>query len=170
MRAHTFDVLICSNILLIAATRFENVLQLFQICSNFIQIAATLFYLQQLYFICSNFVIFVATFLNLQQLFNFQYVLCGPPYSGYVNVTRDTANVSYISSNQWGKTICHLRSRNRFSCSIWTPGCFSWCILLARLWFMVSRAIKTMKNCSIPWLALNKRKYKLLNILHTLWM
>jgi len=43
--------------------------QLFQICSNFIQFAATLFYLQQLYFICINFVLFVATFLNLQQFY-----------------------------------------------------------------------------------------------------
>ena len=40
VRAHTFDVLICSNILLI--------------CSNYFKFAATLFNLQQLYFICSN--------------------------------------------------------------------------------------------------------------------
>ena len=31
--------------------RFENLQQLFQICSNYFKFAATLFYLQQLYFI-----------------------------------------------------------------------------------------------------------------------
>ena len=74
MRAHTFDVLICSNILLI--------------CSNsFWKFAASISNLQQLYFICSNFILFAATFFNfqqlyfyLQQVFNLQHVPCGPPY------------------------------------------------------------------------------------------
>ena len=42
-----FWCLICSNILLICSNSFENLQQLFQICSKFILFAATLFYLQQ---------------------------------------------------------------------------------------------------------------------------
>ena len=56
MRAYTFDVLICSNILLI--------------CSNsFWKFAATILNLQQLYFICCIFILFAARFFNLQQLY-----------------------------------------------------------------------------------------------------
>ena len=67
MRAHTFDVLICGNILLI--------------CSNsFWKFAAIISNLQQLYSIFSNFILFAARFFNLQQLFNLQHVPCGPPY------------------------------------------------------------------------------------------
>ena len=54
-----------------AATRFENLQQLFQICCDFIKSAATLFYLQQLSFICSNFLI-----------------PCGPPYVSHPFVFR----------------------------------------------------------------------------------
>ena len=48
-----------------AATRFENLQQLLQICSNFIQFAATLFCLQQ------DFFEFAATLFYLQQVFSF---------------------------------------------------------------------------------------------------
>ena len=110
LQQHSFN---CSNSFWKFAATISNLQQLYSICSNFILFAATLFYLHQLCFICSNVFKFAAILFYLQQLFNLQHVPCGPPYSGYVNVTRDTSNVSYISSNQWGKTICHLRSRNR---------------------------------------------------------
>ena len=56
VRAHTFDVLICINILLICSILFWK-------------FAATILNLQQLYFICSNFTLFAERFFNLQQLY-----------------------------------------------------------------------------------------------------
>ena len=54
--------LVCSNNLF-------YLLQLFFICSNFIEFAATLFYLQQLSWICCNLILFPATLFYLQQLY-----------------------------------------------------------------------------------------------------
>ena len=93
MRAHTFDVLICSNILLI--------------CSNsFWTFAAPLFNLQQLYFICSDFILFAARFFNLRQLsfifitFNLQHV---PNRVGHRSVGLTTGLVKPVST--WGHRI-----------------------------------------------------------------
>ena len=58
MRAHTFDVLICSNSFWKFAATISNLQQLvLKICSNFVLFAATFLNLQQLDFICSNFLI-----------------------------------------------------------------------------------------------------------------
>ena len=89
MRAHTFDALICSNILL---RKYLQQLVL-KICRNYVKFAATLFYFQQICFICSKVFKFAATLFHLQQPFNLQHFPCRPPYFvrakqyGHRNVT-----------------------------------------------------------------------------------
>ena len=66
MRAHTFHVLTCSNILLI--------------CSNsFWKFAATILNLQQVYFICSKFILFAASLFDFQQGF----LICSMSHVGH---------------------------------------------------------------------------------------
>ena len=145
MRAHTFDVLICSNILLI--------------CSHsFWKIAATILNLQQLYLICSNFILFAATFFNLQQhLFHLQqrFLICSNIYFICSNfLICSISLVGHPNSTIVGVRITVMlfekKKKNHRFISCWFRYCVINTFLLILHTFRLPKSLERLCCCKLP--------------------